>query len=132
MTRILIVDDSNAVCEQLRRVVERNPEWEVCGHAQNGREAVDCALKQIPDLILLDYRLPIINGLQAAREISRLLPNARLLLCSMHVSLDLSEAAREAGCHGAVSKYDSRQIIVAIAALLKQETFFTPETISSW
>lgn len=132
MPRILIVDDSNAVREQLRRVVERNPEWEVCGQAQNGREAVDHALKQTPDLILLDYRLPVINGLQAAREISRLAPDTRILLCSMHLSADLSEAAKEAGCHGAVSKYDSRQIIAAIESLLKRETFFRAEVISSW
>jgi len=132
MPRILIVDDSNAVREQLRRVVERNPEWEVCGQAQNGREAIDRALKETPDLILLDYRLPVINGLQAAREISRLIPDARILLCSMHVSTDLSEAARDAGCHGAVSKYDSRQIIVAIEALLRHETFFSAELLSSW
>lgn len=132
MPRFLIVDDSDAVREQLRRVVERNPEWEVCGIAQNGREAVDRALLDSPDVILLDYRLPLINGLQAAREISRLLPDVRILLCSMHVSLDLSEAARDAGCHGAVSKYEWRQIVMAIAALLRQETFFSPETISSW
>ncbi len=132
MPRILIVDDSNAVREQLRRVVERNPEWEVCGQAQNGREAIDRALKEMPDLILLDYRLPVINGLQAAREISRLIPDTRILLCSMHVSADLSEAARDAGCHGAVSKYDSRQIILAMEALLRHETFFRAELLSSW
>lgn len=132
MPRFLIVDDSNAVREQLRRLVERNPEWQVCAQAQNGREAVDRALLESPDIVLLDYRLPLISGLQAAREISRLLPQARILLCSMHISLDLSEAAREAGCHGAVSKYDARQITAAIAALLRQENFFSAETISSW
>ena len=57
MPRILIVDDSNAVREQLREVVERNPEWEFCGQAQNGREAIHRALKEMPDFILLS--LPI-------------------------------------------------------------------------
>ena len=132
MPRILIVDDSNAVREQLRRLVERNREWEVCGQAQNGREAIDRVVKDTPDLILLDYRLPVINGLQAAREIARLAPEARILLCSMHVSADLSEAARDAGCHGTVSKYDSRQIIAAMETLLRHGTFFSAEALSSW
>ena len=132
MPRILIVDDSNAVREQLRRVVERNPEWEVCGEARDGREAIDQALDRSPEVILLDYRLPVMNGLQAAREISRLAPDIRILLCSMHVSSDLSEAARDAGCQGAVSKYDSRLIIMAIAAMLRRETFFSAEVTSSW
>lgn len=124
MIRILIVDDSDSIRRQLRRLVERNPGWTVCGEAVDGREAILQALSGCPDVILLDYRLPILNGLQAAREISRLLPAARILLCSMHCSLDLFMAAREAGIHGAVSKCDGRQIVNAIGALLRNEAFF--------
>ncbi len=127
MTRILIVDDSNSVRGQLRRVVEKNPEWEVCGEAKDGHEAIDKALAGSPDLILLDYRLPFMNGLQAGREIARLAPEIRILLCSMHVSPWLVEAARDAGFHGAVFKDDSRQVVEAIGALLRRETFFTAD-----
>jgi len=125
MVRILIVDDSDSIRRQLRRVVERNPQWEVCGEARDGREAIDKALSGAPDIVLLDYRLPILNGLQAAREISRLVPSAKILLCSMHCSPDLIAAARDAGIHGAVSKCDTRQIVRAIEALLRCQNFFT-------
>lgn len=125
MIRILIVDDSESIRLQLRRLVERNPDWVVCGEAIDGREAILQALSGGPDVILLDYRLPILNGLQAAREISRLVPAARILLCSMHCSSDLFMAAREAGIHGAVSKCDGRQVVNAIEALLRRETFFS-------
>jgi two-component system response regulator NreC len=124
MTRILIVDDSVSVRGQLRKVVERNPDWEVCGEAGDGREAINRVLDGSPDLVLLDYRLPVMNGLQVGREISRLVPTVRILLCSMHVSPDLNEAARDAGIHGAASKSEPPQIITAIEALLRCETFF--------
>ena len=125
MIRILIVDDSDSIRRQLRRMVERHPGWTVCGEAVDGREAILQAVNGGPDIILLDYRLPILNGLQAAREISRLVPAARILLCSMHCSPDLFRAAREAGIHGAVSKCDGRQIVSAVEALLRHETFFS-------
>ena len=124
MTQILTVDDSNCVREQLRRVVERNPEWEVCGEASDGREAIDKVLGGFPDIILLDYRLPVMNGLQAGREILRLAPQAKILLCSMRVSPHLNEAPRDAGIHGAASKSEPSQIINAIEALLRCESFF--------
>lgn len=106
-------------------MLEKNPEWAVCGEAVDGREAILNALSSRPDVILLDYRLPILNGLQAAREISRLIPAVRILLCSMHCSPDLLMAARESGIHGAVSKCDARQVVHAIEALLRNETFFS-------
>ena len=124
MARILIVDDSNSIRAQLRKLVERNPTWQVCGEASNGREAIDKTLSCSPDIVLLDYRLPVLNGLQVGREISGLAPEVRILLCSMHSSPELSEAARDAGIHGAVSKWDTRQILDAIEALLRFQTFF--------
>lgn len=124
MTRILIVDDSFSIRRQLRQLVEKNPQWVVCGEASNGREAIDKALGQSPDIILLDYRLPVLNGLQAGREIARLAPSVRIVLCSMHFSPDLTDAARDAGLHGAVSKCDARQIVNAIEAILRSDTFF--------
>lgn len=129
MIRILIVDDSASVRGHLRRLVERNPEWEVCGEARDGREAVYKALDLIPDLVLLDYRLPAMNGLQVGREISRLAPLVKILLCSMHVSSYLNTAARRAQIHGTVSKSEPSQIINAIEAILRNETFFTSEAM---
>jgi len=129
MIRILIVDDSASVRGHLRRIVERNPEWEVCGEARDGREAVYKALNLFPDLVLLDYRLPAMNGLQVGREISRLAPQVKILLCSMHVSAYLNTAARRAQIHGTVSKSEPSQIINAIEAILRNETFFMSETM---
>ena len=104
MTQILIVDDSQLVRLHLRKLVERNADWEVCGEAVDGHEAITKVRESSPDLILLDYRLPVMNGLQAAREIRAVAPDIKILLCSMHVSCFLAKEARKTGVHGAVSK----------------------------
>ena len=124
MIQILIVDDSRHVRLQLRKLVERNVDWEVCGEAVDGREAISKVRESAPDLILLDYRLPVMNGLQTAREIRTFAPNIKMLLCSMHVSFYLADEARKAGMHGAVSKVEDRLIVNAIETLLRHETFF--------
>ena len=77
---ILIVDDNPVIRKSLRRTLERNKGWEVCGEAANGREAVAKAQQLKPDLVVLDLSMPVMNGLEAARELKRLLPSMPLLL----------------------------------------------------
>lgn len=78
--RILIVDDSAVLRKTLRQTLERHDGWEVCGEAANGREGVEKAQRLKPDLILLDSSMPALNGLEAARQLKRLLPSVPLLM----------------------------------------------------
>ena len=84
--RILIADDHAAVRLGLRSELESNPKWEICGEAENGQEAIEKVLELKPDLVILDISRPIINVIEASRQIRRLAPNIRILLCTMHNS----------------------------------------------
>ncbi len=127
--RILIADDSPLVRQQLRSLLELNPDWEVCGEAVDGRDAVEKAAALHPDLVVLDFSMPILNGLQAAKEISQRFPDIPLLLFSMFLSRQLVEEARKLGFRGAVAKSDvSRDLILGIETLLKDHSEFFPSS----
>lgn len=123
--RILIADDSALVRQQLRSLLEMNSDWEVCGEAVDGREAVDKARQLQPDLVVLDFSMPVMNGLQAAKEISHQFPHIPLLLFSMFLSRQLVEEARKLGFRGAVAKSDvSRDLLNGVESLLQDREFF--------
>lgn len=123
--RILIADDSALVRQQLRSLLEMNQDWEVCGEAADGREAVEKVRQLQPDLVVLDFSMPIMNGLQAAKEISQQSPHIPLLLFSMFLSRQLVEEARKLGFRGAVAKSDvSRDLLNGVESLLQDREFF--------
>lgn len=122
--RILIVDDSPLVRQRLRELLEQHPDWCVCGEAANGEEAVQRARELAPDLIVLDFMMPVMNGLEAARAISNLVPGVPILMFSMHISRQLVQEAQDAGVRGAVLKTDSKNVVEGVEALLRQESFF--------
>jgi len=124
MTRILIADDSLPVRRVLRNLVEQESDWKVCGEAIDGGDAVQRAKDTSPDLILLDFQMPVMNGLQAAREIAKLTPDIPVLLCTSYLSLNLIDEAQRVGIHGAVSKSKATDIVSGIRALLRHELFF--------
>lgn len=125
--RILLADDHVAIRRLLRRLLEdHHPDWEVCGEAENGVEAVERFRQGTPDLIVLDLAMPKMNGLQAAREIARLRPQIPMLLLTVQqVSSQLREEARKAGFRGAVSKNTGAEVLKGLEALLRDETYFT-------
>jgi DNA-binding NarL/FixJ family response regulator len=122
--RILIADDNPHMRHALRNLLEHNPEWKVCGEAVDGRDAVAKANQLSPDLVVMDFLMPGINGLEAAQEINKLHPNTRILMCTMYVSPQLTEVARKSGLRGAVSKNGVGQLTKGIEAVLRDETFF--------
>ena len=124
-TRILVVDDSSVVRQQLRRLLERHPEWEVCGEAINGREAIDMVSELKPDLVLLDFAMPVLNGLKSAQSILKMFPSTLILLFTTFLSNQLLDEARNVGIHGALAKADLvRDLAPGIQALLRHENFF--------
>ena len=104
---ILIVDDSAAIRHSLRGLLARHDGWEVCGEAANGLEAIDKALQLRPDLVVLDVSMPVMNGLQAARELQRLMPKLPILMFTNFSSSQIEREALAAGVSAVKSKSDS-------------------------
>ena len=125
-TRILIVDDSPLVRDRLRAMLQQHAGWKVCGEAANGRDALDKAKRCAPDLIVLDFLMPGMDGLQAARELGKLLPEVPILMFTMHLSRQLVEEARNAGVRGAVPKSDASRLVEGVEAVLRNERYFGP------
>ena len=125
--RILIVDDDAPIRRLLRRLIESHDGWTVCGDAEDGHDGVDKAAQLHPDIIVLDLAMPQMNGLQAAREISRSRPDVPMLLLTVQqVSKELTNEAVHAGFKGAVSKSTGSEVVRAIEVLLKHQSFFQP------
>jgi len=124
MTRILLVDDNPAVRRYLSAVLEQQQDWRVSGEARTGAEALHKVLEAPPDLIVLDYRMPDLNGVDVARQISEMFPKIPILMVTLHLSRQLADAAREAGVRGACAKQDIGSVVEAIDVLLHEKTYF--------
>ena len=124
MTRILLVDDNPAVRRYLRAVLEQQQQWRVTGEARSVVEALHMVLEAPPDLIVLDYRMPDLNGVDVARQISVMFPKIPILMVTLHLSRQLADAAREAGVRGACAKQDIGSVVEAIDVLLHDKTYF--------
>jgi DNA-binding NarL/FixJ family response regulator len=122
--RILIVDDNPAVRRYLRAILEQQESWRVCGEARTGAEALHQVLDSPPDLIVLDYQMPDLNGVDIAKQISQILPQIPILMVTLHLSRQLAEAAREAGVRGACAKQDIGSVVEAVDLLLQHKTYF--------
>jgi DNA-binding NarL/FixJ family response regulator len=111
--RILLVDDNATIRKALRQTLERLNGWEVCGEAANGREGIAKAQELKPDVILLDFSMPVMNGLEAARELKRLLPSLPLLMFTNYGTDYLVKEALAAGVNAVVSKSDSVEVLLS-------------------
>ena len=120
----MIVDDSPLVRQRLRDLLQQHPHWEVCGEAANGQDAITRARELSPDIIVLDFLMPGMNGMQAAREIGKLIPDVPILMFTTHLSRQLVEEARNVGIRGAVAKSDARYVVDGLEALLRHESYF--------
>jgi DNA-binding NarL/FixJ family response regulator len=104
--RIFIVDDNASIRRTLRKVFDR-PEWEVCGEAVNGRDGIEKAQQLRPDLIVLDLSMPVMNGLEAASVLRRILPTVPIILFTLYHNRFLEQKALSVGVAAVVSKADS-------------------------
>jgi len=126
MTRILIADDHDVVRSGVRAILEAQAGWEVVGEAENGKEAVDQALATRPDIVVLDYALPVLNGIEATRQIRARVPGAEVLIFTMHDTATLVREVLEAGAKGFLLKSDARKfLIAAVESLAAHQPFFT-------
>jgi len=124
MLRIMIADDSQPVRCGLRTLLELNADWQVCGEAMDGADAVEKAHQLAPDVILMDFSMPQMDGVQAAREIAKSGADIPILLFTLNLPPQLVELARNAGLRGAIAKSEISKLPYAIKALQRGETFF--------
>jgi two-component system, chemotaxis family, chemotaxis protein CheY len=111
---ILIADDSLYIREALCKFFEQE-DFNVCGEAENGKEAVDKAQELHPDLILLDLSMPVMNGLEATRVLKRMLPEVPVIMYSAFGDSSTEKAARSAGASALVSKSENISVLLGTA-----------------
>jgi DNA-binding NarL/FixJ family response regulator len=124
-TRFLIVDDSELVRRSLRTVLQANPEWEICGEAADGVSAVEMFKELRPNIVILDFQMPGINGIETARRMAEIAPAVPVVLFTQHASADLEKHAHEVGIRSVVSKTNAFPMVGMIQALLGSDD---PET----
>jgi DNA-binding NarL/FixJ family response regulator len=126
--KILVADDHEIVRRGVRQILSCRPEWEVCAEAANGAEALAAVERLKPDVTILDLTMPVMSGLDAAREIARRNLPTRVLIFTMHYSKDLLRLFRDGGVRGYVLKVQAAQeLINAVETLLRGNTFFHSE-----
>ena len=115
--RFLIVDDSDLVRRGLRTVLQANPEWEVCGEAADGLTGVEMFKDLHPNVVIVDFQMPGINGIETARRMLEIAPAVPIVMFTQHASAELETRAREAGIRSVVSKIDVLPMVGIIEAL---------------
>jgi two-component system response regulator NreC len=125
--RVLIADDHALVRSGLRVLLEREGEFQVVAEAADGYEAVELAMQHKPDLILLDVAMPRLTGTDAAQHISGKLPNARIVIVSMHSDESYVLRALKAGARGYLLKASPEaEVIAAARAVAAGQAYFSP------
>jgi len=124
VVRIFIVDDNAMIRALLRSVLEKPGKWAVVGEAENGRRAVEKVRERSPDVTVMDFLMPEMNGLEAARRISKDEPNAPILMVTSDPSRQLEEEAKKVGIRGLCSKSDVRSLRRAVEVVLSGGTYF--------
>jgi DNA-binding NarL/FixJ family response regulator len=124
--RILLVDDHEVLRRGLRAILTERADWEICGEASDGRQAVEMAKKLRPDVIVMDLAMPELNGLEATRQIRRVLPRAEVLVLTFDESEALVQEVIAAGARGYVLKNDVSNVLVhAVESLAQHRPYFT-------
>lgn len=120
-SRILIVDDSPLLRNLLRNCFESEPEWQVCGEAGNGKEAIEKAQAVRPDLVILDLSMPVMNGLEAAKVLSKLMPSVPLIMFTSFSTRYLEQEAVAAGISRVIVKAGSlMELVTCVRSLMKE------------
>jgi len=125
-TNILIADDHEIVRSGLKAILEARQGWQVVAEASDGKEAVSRAIETKPDVAIVDYALPIINGIEVTRQIRARVPTSEVLMFTMHDSDALIGEVLQAGARAFLLKSDAQHYLVsAVESLSAHKPFFT-------
>jgi len=118
---VLIVDDSTAIRKAIIELFTREGDFEVCGEAGNGQEAIEKAKRLKPALIITDLSMPVMNGLEETRILRKMMPDVPIILYSAYVDSIVEKEALAAGASAAVPKFDAVTMLVARSRQLLNE-----------
>jgi DNA-binding NarL/FixJ family response regulator len=125
--RIVIAEDHRILREGLRALICSNPDFDIVGEAEDGRDAIRCVEKLVPDLILLDLSMPRMNGMEAIKEIKKQYPETRILVLTVHRTEEYILATLRAGANGYVLKDATHaELMMAIKSVLTGKTYLSP------
>jgi DNA-binding NarL/FixJ family response regulator len=125
--RIFLVDDNATIRAHLRQALEKSKDWTVVGEAEDGRGAIANWSEHSPDVTVMDFVMPVMDGLRAGRSLSQQHPESPVLMVTTDPSSQLEKEAKKAGIKGLCQKADVRSILKAVEALLKGGTYFQRE-----
>jgi DNA-binding NarL/FixJ family response regulator len=124
---IFIVDDSATARAALRTALQQRPEWVVVGEAWNGRHAIATFREHMPHLTLMDFIMPEMNGLEAARHLTERHPDVLILMITTDPSKQLERDAKKAGIKGVCAKNEIQNLLSAIEAVISGRTYFSED-----
>jgi len=128
MPRVLIVDDHAFIRRGVQTILHPFPEWEFCGEAENGKEAIRMADQLKPEVIIMDISMPGLNGIEATRAIRKAQPDMKIVLLTLHDSPELLRIAFRAGARGYLLKTDAEQELVkALTVVLGEGSYVSPK-----
>ena len=126
MLRLLVADDHEIVRRGLQALLKTQPGWEVSAEAVDGRDAVEKAKVLRPDIVIMDLAMPELNGLEATRQIRKILPDTEVIILTMHESEQVVREVLDAGARGYILKSDAgRDLIAAVESVNRKVPFFT-------
>jgi DNA-binding NarL/FixJ family response regulator len=128
---VLIVDDNAMVRHTLRELFKHETDFDICGEAEDGIQAVKLCEQVQPDLVVIDYSMPVMNGIEAAGVIHNKLPNTVLILFTLHGSRLVEEEAATAGISAVVSKTKEASALIQTARELLEKSSVKVEYLSS-
>jgi len=120
--RILIVDDSDFARTGLKVLLAGRTDCEICGEANDGKQAVMKAIDLNPDMVILDYSMPGMDGLHVAQEIYKALPATHILICTLFPSRELEREAMKYGIRHVISKAEMSKTLVAVLEGLRLDS----------
>lgn len=127
MPRVLIVDDHALIRRGIQNILRPFPEWQLCGEADNGNDAVRMAGELEPEIIIMDVSMPGLNGIEATRAICKIQPKMKIVLLTLHESAELVRNAFRAGARGYLLKTDAEQELVrALTVVMGEGTYISP------
>lgn len=126
MISVLLADDHDLMRQGVRSLLEAHPEFEICGEAKNGTEAVRQAIDLCPDVIVLDVSMPEMNGLEAARQIHKRRPDTKILVFTVYDTNEMVRDMLDAGAHGYILKSDApTHLAAAVEAVAHRDLYFS-------
>jgi DNA-binding NarL/FixJ family response regulator len=121
VAQILLIDHNPQIRLVIKALIEAHPGWHICGEATDGQEGVDKAIELKPDLVVLDFSMPALNGFQVAEKIFKVYPSLPLVLCTIHYFQEMIAEAKKVGIREVVDKAnEAARLLEVIEALLEE------------